>query len=124
MKAAYQQSDLEVQELGELSAAGFSRLIQDKDWTSDLMEFASRSAQLEEGCPPNFNALIDGHVALTIVPSRPMSFTIIVSKRVGSKWVGASRDFIINEVDSDDIEHVLSELEQGQFADVKQQWAK
>ena len=124
MKSAYQNSDLDIQELGELSASELSRLIQNKDWTKDLMALATRSTLLQESCPPNFNAMINGRIAVTIVPSRPMRYTMIVGTSIGPKWVGLSKDFTVEDADIDKVEHVLSELQKGRFKEQKNQWVR
>ena len=123
MEASYQKPDFEAEELGELSRNQLIDLLRDKDWTVDLMKFASLTTLDGEVCPPNFNAQIDERTAATIVPSGIGRFTMVASIGTGPKWLGTGKSIRIENVDIGEVEIILRELEQGQFAALKQRYA-
>lgn len=103
MITGYQKPNLKREDLGDNSREQILSLLREEDWITDLMEYASLSAQGKQACPPNFHAQIGGRIAVTIVPAGKGQFTVVASRSSWPKWLGCGKDVQIEKASVEDV---------------------
>ncbi len=125
MEVFYQTADFALAKLGELSVERFAELIAAKDWTADLMMFASLSASPDEVvCPPAFHAQIEERLAFELVPHAMDRYTIAASKGTGFKWLQTGKEFRVVDIGLDEVISILQGLERGEFDELRRHYRK